>query len=191
MTNKTYYHSLELISLNALLELKDEYTIQTLLDTFSCTKNKDLENFLHKNSIDLEKRKISRTYLYFNQDLEIIAYFTLSLKVLNTNGISKTLIQKLDGVKKDRENIPCYLIGQLGKSSKCNYKIGQYLLDRAIQEIERVNIILGGRFIILDSVNEKKVIDFYTKKPNNFKPIKDYDKEDSNVTMFYPLYFSN
>ena len=126
--------------------------------------------------------------MYFNQNLEIIAYFTLSLKILNTNGISKTLIQKLDGVRKDRENIPCYLIGQLGKNSNCTYKIGQYLLDRAIQEIEKVNIILGGRFIILDSVNKKEVIDFYTNKQNNFKPIKEYNNEDNNVTTFYPLF---
>ena len=125
MTNKNYYKSLDFISLSSLLELKDEATIKNLLSTFSCTINNDLEKFLHENSIDLEKRKISRTYLYFNQDLEIAAYFTLSLKILNTNGISKTLIQKLDGVRKDRENIPCYLIGQLGKNSNCTYKIGQ------------------------------------------------------------------
>jgi hypothetical protein len=188
LTNKNYYKSLDFISLSSLLELKDEATIKNLLSTFSCTINNDLEKFLHENSIDLEKRKISRTYLYFNQDLEITAYFTLSLKILNTNGISKTLIQKLDGVRKDRENIPCYLIGQLGKNSNCTYKIGQYLLDRAIQEIEKVNIILGGRFIILDSVNKKEVIDFYTNKQNNFKPIKEYNNEDNNVTMFYPLF---
>ena len=62
------------------------------------------------------------------------------------------------------------------------------MLDRAIQEIEKVNIILGGRFIILDSVNKKEVIDFYTNKQNNFKPIKEYNNEDNNVTMFYPLF---
>ena len=49
-------------------------------------------------------------------------------------------------------------------------------------------LILGGRFIILDSVNKKEVIDFYTNKQNNFKPIKEYNNEDNNVTMFYPLF---
>jgi len=187
LQNKTYYKELDFYSLNKLLDLKGEEVIQSILNTFSCTKNKDLEDFLHKNAIDLEKRKVSRTYLYFNQSLEVMAYFTLSLKVLSTNGISKTLIQKLDGVSKERDNIPCYLIGQLGKNSNCEYKIGQYILDRAIQEIEKVNIVLGGRFIILDSVNKKEVISFYTNKPNSFKPIKQYKEEDSNVTMFYPL----
>ena len=192
MTDEDYYNTLDFYPLsNLLIELGDEKA-QNILHTFKCTKNEDLQDFLHNpnKSIRLEKQHITRTYLYLqtiNTEIKTVAYFTISLKVLSTDGLTKGLVKKLDGIDKHRESIPCYLIAQLGKHSMLKEKIGQFLLDDAIETIKEVNTIVGGRFIILDAVNQKDVIDFYKKEPNSFLLIDTIKEDVDNLKMYYPL----
>jgi hypothetical protein len=188
-----YLNSLELISLKDLLEqVQDDDKVSTFLSSFKCSKNKDLESFLtsKKKAIYLEHKGITRTYLYLESTenkTNIIAYFTITIKVLETKGLSKTLIKKLDGIDKNRNLIPCYLIAQLGKNNLCQHKIGQVLLDTTIETIRNSHDIVGGRFIILDSVNIDKVIQFYSQKPNSFVQLDKSDDKTQSVRMYYPL----
>ncbi|MGJ0378213.1 hypothetical protein [Aliarcobacter cryaerophilus] len=193
MTDTEFYQSLEITQLNQLLENYKEEDVINLLRTFSCEKNKDLEDFLHNpdKAIRLERNHVTRTYLYstINEklDLFIVGYFTINLKILDTKGLSSSIIKKLDGIDKKRKHIPCYLIAQLGKNTNCDFKIGQFILDEAIEIIKELNKIVGGRFIILDSVNIEKVIYFYTKDPNSFILLDKKDSEKENLKMYYPL----
>ncbi|WP_121628899.1 hypothetical protein [Poseidonibacter antarcticus] len=193
MTDEEYYQSLELTQLTTLLKDYEEVKVLKLLETFTCSINEDLQNFLHNKNkaIRLEKSHVTRTYLYTaiteNNNPVIVGYFTISLKVLETNGLSKSIIKKLDGIDKARKHIPCYLIAQLGKSTNCSSKIGQFMLDESIETIKETNSIIGGRFIILDSVNQEKVISFYEKEPNSFILLDEKDKSKENLKMYYPL----
>jgi len=192
LSEENYYNKLDFYRLSDLIKELGDEKAQKILNTFKCNKNEDLQDFLHNpnKSIKLEKQHITRTYLYLETKDTIIttvAYFTISLKVLSTEGLSKTLVKKLDGIDKHRDSIPCYLIAQLGKHSDLKEKIGKYLLDDAIETIKDVNTMVGGRFIILDAVNEQKVVNFYQAEPNSFISLKSINTDVENLKMYYPL----
>ena len=159
----------------------------TLCQTFSCTRNRDLENFIKDESkaISFEKRSITKTYLYISPSREIVAYFTISLNVLETSNLSKSTIKKIDGIDKNRTEIACFLIAQLGKSDTCTHLIGTAILVDAIDTIVEVSKIIGGRVVVLDAINHTKVIKFYER--NHFVRLETISSTDS-VKMYYPLY---
>jgi len=191
MTLTQYHNSLSLVALSELLEQHPKEKITKLLATFQCTKNPDLEEFLTNptKAIQSEQRAITRTYLYLevqNNTLMVVAYFTIAIRILYSEGLSKSVVKKLDGVDKNREAMPSYLIAQLGKSNSCDYKIGLNILDDAINTIKEAYQIVGGRFIILDAVNIPKVIEFYQSEPNAFI-LLDKNNQKPNARMYYPL----
>ena len=161
--------------------------VKKLLETFSCTRNTDLQDFLHNKAATFEKNLRSRTYLYIDNDMqEIAAYFTITISTLHTDGISSEVIELLDGYKDDIASIPCFLIGQLGKSDKFEpYKIGEYILDDAIEIIDQSQNALGGRFILLDAINKEQVIKFY--ETNAFFPIEN-DPNSESIKMIKPYF---
>jgi hypothetical protein len=79
----------------------------------------------------------------------------------------------------------CYLIGQLGKSDNCDLQIGTKLLKKSISVIIKGHNILNGRFILLDSINNYKIIKFYEK--NGFIPIENITTEKEVIKMIYWL----
>lgn len=191
MTLQEYYNSLTFVALTELLKQHSEEKIEKLLSTFKCKQNPDLEEFLitPSKAIQSENRAITRTYLYLelqNNTLIVVAYFTIAIKILYSEGLSKSMVKKLDGVDKNREAMPSYLIALLGKSDRCKYKIGLHILDNAIEKIRESHQVIGGRFIILDSVNVQKVIEFYQSEPNSFI-LLDKNSSEPNVKMYYPL----
>ena len=158
-----------------------------LLKSFSCTKNSDLERFLidSKKAISFNKRGLAKTYLFMDDGLNVIAYYSISLNIFSTKNISKSLIKKLDGIDKNRDEIASYLIAQLGKSSECQEKIGKHLLIDAIKTINNAIGIVGGRFLVIDAINKTKVLKFYTD--NNFIAIDDDNTQHENIRMYYPI----
>jgi len=188
MTRPQYDESFSLFPLSEIIQSTDSNRkVKKLLETFSCSRNIDLQNFLYNNVITFERNLRSRTYLYIdNGTQEIAAYFTITISTLRTDGISPEVIELLDGYKDDIASIPCFLIGQLGKSDKFEpYKIGEYILDDAIEIIDRSQNDLGGRFILLDAINKDKVIKFY--KANAFFPIEN-DPDSENIKMIKPYF---
>ena len=163
--------------------------IKKLLQTFKCNQNIDLQDFLHNKALVFEKNLRSRTYFYIdNNTKNVVAYFTIAINTLYTDNISSEVIKLLDGYRDDTKSIPCFLIGQLGKSDLYqDIKIGQFIIEDAIEIIDNSQISLGGRFILLDSINIKEVISFYEN--NLFFAIEDNQELDS-VKMIKP-YFIN
>ena len=176
--------------LATLLDVYNEDFVLTLCQTFNCNKNKDLENFIKdKNkAISFEHRSITKTYLYISPTKEIVAYFTISLNVLETKNLSKSTIKKIDGIDKNRTEIACFLIAQLGKSDTCIHLIGRYILMDAIETITEASKIIGGRVVVLDAINHTKVINFYEQ--NHFVSLETTSNAE-NVKMYYPLYLGN
>lgn len=145
--------------------------VKKLLKTFICAKNLDVQDFLHNKAITFERYLRTRTYLYVsNENKSVMAYFSIGITYLLANQLSKDIIKFLDGYTDEIVALPCYLIGQLGKSDKCNEKIGNFLLDDALSFIDKSQDILSGRFVLIDAVNDEKVIDFY--KENSFVDIE-------------------
>ena len=176
------------ISLKSLLEtLGSKNQVRKVLKTFTCTLNKDLENFLHHKAITFEENLRARTYLCLsNIDQSLVAYYTISISAISAKKLDKDTLEFLNGYSDDIEIIPCYLIGQLGISDKYReYKLGKFILGYAIETIENIHSILGGRFILLDAINHQKVIDFY--KENDFLEIK-YTNNQESISMVKPFF---
>lgn len=158
-----------------------------LLETFICSKNSDLHDFLHDQAITFERHLRSRTYVYVdNKTREVAAYFTIAVNTLHTDGISPKVILLLDGYKDDIQTIPCFLIGQVGKSDQYGeFKIGEHILADAVEIINSAQEALGGRFVLLDAINQPKVISFYQQ--NAFFPIEEDDGQES-IKMIKPYF---
>ncbi len=129
----------------------------------------------------------SRTYLYINNETqEVVAYFTITISTLHTENISAEIVKLLDGYQDNVKSMPCFLIGQLGKSDQCeSFKIGTHILYDATTVIDQAQQMLGGRFILLDAINVKPVIAFYEE--NVFIPIEEDDNLES-IKMIKPYF---
>jgi len=163
--------------------------IKKLLQSFKCNQNIDLQDFLYNKALVFEKNLRSRTYLYIdNNTKNIVAYFTIAINTLYTDNISSEVIKLLDGYRDDTKSIPCFLIEQLGKSDLYkDIKIGQFIIEDAIEIIDNSQMSLGGRFILLDSINIKEVISFYEN--NLFFAIENNQELDS-IKMIKPYFIS-
>jgi len=188
MIREQFDNTFSLFQLSEIIHFHQSTSqVKKLLKTFSCKRNKDLEDFLHNKALTFEKHLRSRTYLYIdNETKEVAAYFTIAISMLYTDNISTKTIKLLDGYKDNITTIPCFLIGQLGKSDKYEkFKIGEYILEDSIDVIDKAHNTLGGRFILLDAVNDDRLIKFY--KNNLFFPIEENDKNES-IKMIRPYF---
>ena len=183
----------EITSQYKLMDLLAENStnqVKKLLKTFSCKINNDLQDFLHNKAITFERNLRSRTYLYANNENKgIVAYFTLAINYLETDKFKSEIIQILNGYASytDKTNaIPCYLIGQLAISDEYRKQgIGNFLLTDALKIADNAQTSFGGRFVLIDSVNNDKVINFYEQ--NSFIAIEN-DKSLKSIKMIKPYF---
>ena len=190
MTRKLFDLSFSLFQLSEVLETHSSITkVKKLLKTFKCSKNLDLQDFLHNKALTFEKNLRARTYIYIDNDTKaIVAYFTIAISTLHTQSISSQTIKLLDGYQDDVKTIPCFLIGQLGKADKFEKKkIGEYILEDSVDIIDESHRSLGARFILLDAINNDKLISFYQK--NLFFPIENSITNES-IKMIKPYFES-
>lgn len=176
-----------LYSLQDFLNKYSSNQVKKLLKTFQCSLNKDIEDFLYNKAITFEKKLRSRTYLLLNQDtLEVAGYFSIAISVLYADEIKEKILLEI-GDLQIKKDIPCLLIGQIAKSD--NYKgikLGNILMEHAIKKLEITNKIVGGRFILLDALNNEKIISFY--KEFGFFEIEEINKEKESIKMIRPFY---
>ena len=148
--------------------------LEMLLSEFSCDKNIDVEDFLKVQAIEFTKKSQSVTYLVFtDDDLTFVGYFTIAIKPISIKAevFSNTMKRKIARVSEfDEENntysLSAYLIAQLGKNyaNNVNERInGETLLKIAINTIKKMQYMVGGLVVFLESVNAEKLIDFYER----------------------------
>ncbi len=149
------------------------------LSSFSCPKNQEIENFLHKNAIEFAKRKLSITYLLLdNSDGEIVGYFTLAHKAIEikNDNISNTVRRKLSShAKLDADTnsytVSAFLLAQIGKnySADNGHRItGKELIEFANDVLTDIQHRIGGSIIYLDSEDNQRLKDFYISE-NHYK----------------------
>jgi len=152
--------------LKEIIGTEDELDFLKAIEKFDC-QDKDVENFLHKQAIELDRRRKSRTYLFFDEDdsgeIIILGYFTLTMKNLPFRDcVSKTTIKKIDGFFKDVNSTEAVLIGQIGKSFFYKDRLsGKSLLDMAIEVVYASSDLIGGRVVFLECSNNEKIVKFY------------------------------
>ena len=177
--------------------MKEGNELLELLSSFSCEKDEDIEYFLHNRAIEFEKLSKARTYLVLDQEqlenkeknLIIYGYISIALKILSVpQDMSNRMRRELDGfsAKMHGEQIsdfPCYLIGQLSKNSNVESEVisGKQLIDFASDIITASVEAVGGRYMMIECRNEKKLIQFY--KDNYFSEIARIPDENQSMVQ--------
>ena len=160
--------------------------MEDAVSNFSCEKNLDVENFLREDAINREKRDLTRTYLIIDQnkfesdnEINIVAYFSIALKTLIIpQTLSNSKIKKIDGFSKDAKDSIVYLIGQLARNDGYNTEAitGAEILARALNIISDIKDKIGGKVVLVECENQKKVIDFYLE--NDFERLPEHSENE-------------
>lgn len=158
-----------------MLNKRGDGCVKNTLSVFSCARNSEIEHFLKNNAIEFAKRKMSITYLVFNENVELAAYFTLTHKStkIEPKILSNTQCRKLLTHAKLNQNgefdVSAFLIAQLGKNEAVRNNIsGTELLKFAVSIIENAQHLVGGSLIYLECEPEQKLLDFYQNENNRF-----------------------
>lgn len=189
-----------LVPLKALIdELEEDKELNPLLSSFSCSRDEDIESFLHKRAVEFERLSKSRTYLIFDSEemmtrkiseITVYGYISLALKILTVPpSVSNHIRKELDGFSskihgEQISDFPCYLIGQLARNSNAqrNSISGRQLLEFACDVISTSVEAVGGRYIMIECRDEEKLISFY--QSNDFDRISNIpDGEQPMIQM--------
>jgi len=165
------------IPIREILGTGRESNLRSAIQNFSC-KDKEVEGFLKNKAFDFDVRHKSRTYLMVdeeqvNNDEPIIyGYFTLTFKTLELDEtLSKNTIKKIDGFSKDIRATEAILVGQLGKNHEYQNDIdGQTILDEALDTVNDIHNLAGGRIVFLECDENPKIVDFYSR--SGFIPLQ-------------------
>lgn len=188
------------MNLNDVIDQLGEDVTKTILSSFSCPLNKDIENFIKYKAIEFSKRTTAKTHLVFWQTddekyMEFVGYYTITYKVITVDrsALSNTEAKKLknQGVydeSKQEYSVSAPLIAQLGKNyTNGNDTLidGADLLHLAVNKIRKIQKEIGGRFMYLECEDKEKLLDFYTK--HNFKIFgkRTLDKDETDVNGEY------
>lgn len=188
------FDNISCFSLNELLKVNNESEIKTYLNSFVCNKNTEIESYLKNNSLEFNKKHQAMTYLLFDKNKEVIAYFTLSVKPISIRSeqLSKNELKKLlriteIDINDNSLNPAAYLIAQLGK--KDNSVINLDTIFRFVNYyINDAQDICGGVVEFLESENSDKLIALYqTKGFKIFNIRKSKSGEERKLVQMYRL----
>ena len=190
----------EKFSLREMLEELGEEKVCSILSEFSCPMNQDVEYFLKKKAIEFEKHRWSATQLIYTSYKNapvLIGYYSLANKtlVIDNQQISKSLRKRITSFstydpKIKRRFISAPLIGQLGKNFSRGYNklvTGDELLRMALDDVETIQMLLGGKIVYLECEDKPCLVDFYSRNGFVMFDRRTLDKDETNISGEYLL----
>lgn len=170
------------MNLSDMLEQLGEDATKSILSSFSCPMNQDIEDFIKHKAIEFSKRTTAKTHLVFwqtedGENIEFVGYYTITSKVITVDRsvLSNTEAKKLrsQGIYNEirqEYTVSAPLIAQLGKNfANGNDTLisGSELLQLAVDKIRKIQKEIGGRFMYLECEDNEKLLKFY--KNCNFR----------------------
>ena len=127
--------------LSEFIRTYPEEDIQKRLSLFRCSRDRDLEDFLHRLAIPYEKRELARVYQALDTESgSILGYFSLSMRcgiVLKDSRISRSMYKHLN-VQSETDVAQMYLIGQLGRADGSEKGFGKQLMADAVSDLMEI-----------------------------------------------------
>lgn len=168
----------------------DDYSIRDLLpevilDSFTCTES-DQNDFLINDANGCQQELLAKTYLFYNEKQEIVAYFSLLNDVIRLNETEKrtrNLINRKIPYNKQRSHYPAVKIGRLAVGKDYSHNgIGTFIVDN-IKYIFTHGNRTGCRFLTVDALSSATA--FY--EHNGFRFFTDKDENDYTRLMYFDL----
>lgn len=179
-----------IVNLLDMLEEVEEDAVMDILSTFHCPLNMEIENFLKKRAVEFAKKKISVTYLVFNNKNSLVAYITLAHKptLIPCQSMSKSTLRKLNRFSlmkpnEDNLNISAFLVAQFGKDTtvpKQDNICGSELMNMCLEILIDVQRRIGGSVVFLECEDNEKLMQFYSEQKFKF-----YNKRNSSEGIVY------
>jgi len=196
------------INILDIIELYGKEECQSILSTFLCPINKDVEDFIHNKAINFSLQRIAITFLVFaekEEQLFWVGYYTLAHKFVSVSAgmLSKTLQKRIAkfsqyDIELERYLVSMPLIAQLGKNFA--YQdidtgfTGTDLLTCACKRVLQAQRLIGGKMTYIECEDNPKLKAFYAQ--NEFCQFGEREKEsgeltDSAVLIQMLRYFKN
>ena len=148
---------------------------------YSCTKDEQIDKFFHHEFSDYEYQLLGKSYCFVSkEEPKIAAAFTVANSSVRVDDMPKSKRNKLNRkipFSKQRSQYPAVLIAQLAVFDGFEgMHLGNEVLD-AIKAwfIDPLNKT-GCRYVVVDAVNNPKVLKFY--QDNGFDFIFSSDEEE-------------
>ncbi len=162
---------LNLEQLGSWLGYADDSIIEQVLARFLCSRNQEVEEFLHASAIAYERSSSARTYFLTTENKDIAGYFTLSIgfaDISKSEGLSVEDKKSLKMNKCPDHRIPCFLIGQLGRNDSFSPDDfpGNQILEIALAVLVEIKDQIGGKFVIVEC--EDHLVSMYQSEKFKF-----------------------
>lgn len=178
---------LNLEQLISWLGYAEDPIIEQVLARFICSRNQEVEEFLHSSAIAYERSSSARTYLLTTENKDIAGYFTLSIgfaDISKSEGLSEEDKKKLKMNKCPDHRIPCFLIGQLGRNDSFSSDDlpGNQILEIALAVLVEIKDQIGGKFVIVEC--EDPLISMYQSDTFGFRLFNTPNKKRKYNQLF-------
>lgn len=162
------------VSLKDMLNEVGEDKVKSILSSFFCPLNKDVEYFLKSKAIEFARQNIAPTHLVFTSfkdKIVLIGYFTLTTKTFSIKSgvLSSSLRKRINKFATYNADLkahlmPAPLIAQLGKNNTySNLITGDELLKMAIDKVAVAQSDIGGKVVYLECEDKEKLTTFYSR----------------------------
>lgn len=182
------------INILDMIKIYGEEDCRSILSSFICPLNKDVENFIHNKSIEFALQHIAITFLVFvenRKQLLFVGYYTLANKFVSISGntLSKTMQKRISKFSQYDTNSRSYLISmpliaQLGKNfayENVNINFtGTELLTLACNRVLQVQKIIGGKMTYIECSANQKLYKFYSE--HDFVVFGKREKENEELS---------
>lgn len=165
------------INLKDMISEIGEQEVKTILSDFSCPLNPDVEHFLKHTAVEFAKQSIASTYIImasFRGAYVIVGYYSLANKIFCVERDSLPNKKWRSRIRKfgqfdttiKRYTLSAPLIGQPGKNYAHSYNsliTGDELLKLALDKVQEMQNIVGGKIVYLECEDKPQLIDFYSQ----------------------------
>lgn len=108
-----------------------------------------LDDWLRNSARDSDGRNLTRTWVWHRGDRRVVGYYTVAPYFIERD----TLTNKQSRGLPDR--IPCYLLARLALDQSLRGQgLGSQLLASALLRLADASSDLGGRFVVVDAIND-------------------------------------
>jgi len=165
--------------------------LNAMLSSFSCKMDLQIQNFLRKEAVAYEEKGKTRTYLCFVGDLELVGYFTLTIRsVVTTIDIEKN---------KDGERFckylspftPAYLLVLTAKDDEkyrrfCTKPFFDAVIPQVLRTVRSAKDKVGGEILYLDCTKDLQRVygeygfEYFQDNPDN---VNNIDRADDLFQM--------